>query len=86
MWNLYLSNNWKFVDLIMASIIIHTPTDKDLHLLQELASKMGFRSTVLSDEEKEGYALAQAIEENNTTESLQFNEALEYYKSLEKAK
>ena len=70
----------------MASIIIHTPTDKDLHLLQELASKMGFRSTVLSEEEKEGYALAQAIEENSPVENLQFNEALEYYRRLEKAK
>lgn len=84
MWSRCLSRD--LVILSMASIIIHTPNDKDLHLLQELAAKMGFKSTILGDEEKEELVIAQAIEENHPHDQLQLNEALEYYKSLEKAK
>jgi len=70
----------------MGSIVIHTSNDKDLSLLQALAAKMGLSSQVLDDTAKEDFAIAKAIEENNPLEKLEFNEAVEYYKSLDKAK
>ncbi|WP_207424871.1 hypothetical protein [Desertivirga brevis] len=70
----------------MASIIIHTTNDQDISLLQELATKMGFKSQVLDNEAKEELVIAQAIEENDPADHLQFNEALEYYKGLDKAR
>ena len=70
----------------MASIIIHTSNDRDLSLLQELAQRMGFKSQVLNVSQKEDLALAEAIEENNPDEVLSFNDAKEYYNSLNKVK
>lgn len=68
------------------SIIIHTNNREELSLLQELAKKMGFKAQILSDNEKEDLGLAEAINQNTATDSLQLNEALAYYQTLSKAK
>ena len=68
------------------SIIIHTNNKKELSVLEELAKKMGFTAQVLSDDDKEDLALVNAINQNNPVDSLQLNEAIEYYKTLSKSK
>jgi len=70
----------------MASIIIHTNSQKDLSLLQELAQKMGFTSEVLDDSSKEDFALAKAIQENDSNDQLKLEDAKAYYQSLNKAR
>ena len=67
------------------SIIIHTNNEKELSLLEEFAKKMGFTSQILSDDDKEDIGLAEAITKNKPVDSLQLNEAIEYYKTLSKA-
>lgn len=47
---------------------------------------MGFSAQILSDDDKEDLGLAEAINQNNPVDSLQLNEAIEYYQSLTKAK
>ncbi len=68
------------------SIIIHTNNKDELSILEELAKKMGFSSQILSVDSKEDLGLAQAIAQNDPTESLQLNEAMAYYHTLSKAK
>lgn len=68
------------------SIIIHTKNKQELSILEELAKKMGFTSQILSDDDKEDLSIAQAISQNDPADSLQLNEALEYYKTLSKAR
>ena len=68
------------------SIIIHTNSKKELSLLQEFAKRMGFSAQILSDEDKEDLGLADMMNKNNPTDSLQLNEAIEYYQKLNKAK
>ena len=68
------------------SIIIHTNSKKELSLLQEFAKRMGFNAQILSDEDKEDIGLADMMNKNNPTDSLQLNEAIEYYQKLNKAK
>ena len=68
------------------SIIIHTNSKKELSLLQEFAKRMGFSAQILSDEDKEDIGLADMMNKNNPTDSLQLNEAIEYYQKLNKAK
>ena len=68
------------------SIIIHTNNKKELSLLQEFAKRMGFSAQILSDEDKEDIGLADMMNKNNPTDSLQLNEAIEYYQKLNKAK
>lgn len=68
------------------SIIIHTNNHKELSVLQELAKKMGFKAHILSDDDKEDLGLAEAINQNSAIDSVELNEALEYYQTLSKAK
>jgi hypothetical protein len=68
------------------SIIIHTNNKNELSILKELAKKMGFTAQILSAEDKADLVLADAMKQNNPVESLQLNEAIEYYKTLTKGK
>lgn len=68
------------------SIIIHTNNKKELSLLEEFAKRMGFSAQILSEEDKEDMGLSEAIRKNTPIDSLQLNEAIEYYKTLTKAK
>lgn len=68
------------------SIIIHTNNKKELSILQEFAKKMGFSAKILSDDDKEDLGLIDAMNQNNPIDSLQLNEAIEYYQTLSKAK
>jgi hypothetical protein len=70
----------------MESIVIHVENKEEINLLKEIAKKMGFKSEILSISDKEDIGLAKAIDENQGIEVLSFNEAIEYYKSLDKAK
>lgn len=70
----------------MESIVIYTNNKEELNLLREIAEKMGFKSQIISDSDKEDLGLSKAIQENSDTEGLTFNEAIEYYKILDKAK
>ncbi|GEM_PF-1315422 len=68
----------------MESILIHTENKEELDLIKAIASKMGFKTEVLSRSDKEDIGLVHAIQENNPTESFTLQEAIEYYKSLDK--
>ncbi|MBC8054335.1 MAG: hypothetical protein H7Y13_14840 [Sphingobacteriaceae bacterium] len=68
------------------SIIIHTENEEELSLLEDFAKKMGFNAQILSQDDKEDIGIAEAIKQNNPIESLQLNEAIEYYKKLSKSK
>ena len=70
----------------MESILIHTENSEELNLIKQIAQKMGFKSEVLSNFDKEDLGIAKAIEENSGIESLSFSDEMSYYKSLEKAK
>ena len=70
----------------MESILIHTENSEELNLIKQIAQKMGFKSEVLSNFDKEDLGIGKAIEENSGIESLSFSDAMSYYKSLEKAK
>lgn len=69
----------------MESILIHTDNKAELKLLKEIASKMGFKSEVLSSSDKEDIGLAKAIEENNPSDLMTFEEGMAYYRTLKKA-
>ena len=66
------------------SIIIHTHNKKELAILEELANKMGLSAQILSQSDKEDVALAEVMNKNQAVDSLQLNEAIEYYKTLSK--
>ena len=68
----------------MESILIHTDNKEELKLIKAIASKMGFKSEILSKSDKEDIGLAYAIEENNPSENLSLQEAIEYYNTLPK--
>lgn len=68
----------------MDSIIIHTNDPQDLTLLQLLALKMGLKAQILKVADKEDFILAQAIEENDPQDYLILEDAISYYKSLNK--
>lgn len=68
----------------MESIVIHTESKEEINLLKEIAKKMGFKSEILSISDKEDIGLMKAIDENQGIEALSFNEAMKYYKSLDK--
>jgi len=68
----------------MDSIIIHTNDPKDLTLLQLLALKMGLTAQILTEADKEDLVLAKAIEENDPQDYLILEDAISYYKSLDK--
>ena len=68
----------------MASIIIHTDNKKDISLLKELAEKMGLSSHILSKEEKEDVNFAELMRQNNETDNMLKEDALEYYRNLKK--
>ncbi|GAB1463956.1 hypothetical protein [Pedobacter sp.] len=68
----------------MASIIIHTDNKKDISLLKELAEKMGLSSHILSKEEKEDVNFAELMKQNNETDNMLKEDALEYYRNLKK--
>lgn len=70
----------------MESILIHTENSEELNLIKQIAQKMGFKSEILSNSDKEDLGLAKAIEENSGAESLSLNDAITYYQSLDKAK
>ena len=69
----------------MESILIYTENKEELNLLKKIASKMGFRSEILSIEDKEDIGLAKAIQENDSENKMSFAEGMNYYKTLEKA-
>ena len=69
----------------MESIIIHSDSKKDLSLLQQLAEKMGLKTHVLTQSEKEDIAIAKAINENRPSETLLKEDAMKYYDKLDKA-
>jgi hypothetical protein len=69
----------------MGSIIIHTSKPKDLAFLQQLALKMGLDAQILTDSEKEDFVLAKAIEENDPADQLKMEEAIAYYRNLDKS-
>ena len=68
----------------MGSIIIHTSDPKDLTLFQLLALKMGLKAQILTESDKEDFVLAKAIEENDPQDHLILEDAIAYYKSLDK--
>lgn len=68
----------------MASIIIHANNKKDISLLKELSEKMGLSSHVLTKEEKEDFNFAEAMKENTVSDNLLKEDAVAYYKSLNK--
>jgi hypothetical protein len=70
----------------MESILIHTNNKEEINLLKEIATKMGFKSEVVSTHDKEDIGLAKAIAANNTNDTLLFNDAQAYYQKLDKAK
>jgi len=70
----------------MRTLIINTESDVDLNFLQTLIAKLGFKSTVLSDDEKENIALLKSLQEFENTKVFNLNEAEVVYKSLKKAK
>ncbi len=70
----------------MGSILIHTDNQDELNLIKAIAHKMGFKSEILSLQDKEDIGLSKASLENDTNDTLNFAEAMEYYKTLEKAK
>jgi len=70
----------------MRTLIINTESDVDLNFLQTLIAKLGFKSTVLSDDEKENIALLKSLQEFENTKVYNLNEAEVVYKSLKKAK
>jgi len=69
---------------IMASIIIHANSKKDISLLKELSEKMGLSSHILSKEEKEDVNFAEAMKKNALEDNLLREDAVAYYKSLKK--
>lgn len=69
----------------MESILIHTDSKEELNLLKKIAAKMGFKSEVLSAEDKEDIGLAKAIKENNPKDTMSFEEGMAYYNKLDKA-
>ncbi len=69
----------------MESIIIQSDSKKDLSLLQQLAEKMGLKTHVLTQSEKEDIAISKAINKNSPSESLMMEDAVKYYKKLDKA-
>lgn len=69
----------------MESILIYTDNKEELNLLKKIASKMGFKSEILSHEDKEDIGLAKAMEQNNPADSMSFAEGMSYYKTLDKA-
>ena len=69
----------------MESILIHTENKEELNLLKKIASKMGFKSEILSRDDKEDIGLGKGIEENNSIDSMSFAEGMSYYKTLDKA-
>ncbi|MGI4021535.1 MAG: hypothetical protein ACRYFA_08525 [Janthinobacterium lividum] len=70
----------------MESIIIHSSNKKDLDLLQYLAEKMGLKTQVLNQSEKEDIVMMKVIQENDPTENLNLEDAVAYYQTLDKAK
>jgi hypothetical protein len=68
----------------MASIIINANSKKDISLLKELSEKMGLTSHILTKEEKEDVNFAEAMKENTTSDNLLKEDAIAYYKSLNK--
>ncbi|MVN22122.1 hypothetical protein [Mucilaginibacter arboris] len=70
----------------MESIVIHPNNKKDLDLLQYLAQKMGLETHILTESEKEDFALMKAMQENDPAENLSLEDATAYYQTLEKAK
>jgi len=69
----------------MESIVIHPNNKKDLDLLQYLAQKMGLENCILTESDKEDIALIKAMQENNPTENLTPEDAIAYYRTLDKA-
>jgi hypothetical protein len=70
----------------MRTLIINTESEVDLNFLQTLIAKLGFKSTVLSDDEKENIAMLKVMQEVENTKVYNLNEAEVVYKSLKKAK
>lgn len=68
----------------MGSILIHTDNKEELHLIKAIANKMGFKSEILSKSDKEDVGLAMAMEDNDPSETLTLEEAVEYYKTIGK--
>lgn len=54
----------------MKTVVINAEDDKMAKLLTSLASKMGLKSFVLSDQKKEDIALIHAIDEGMKSEKL----------------
>jgi hypothetical protein len=71
---------------MMKTILINTKNQKELDFLQTLVHKLGFKSTVLSEEEKENMALMNAMNETENGKVYSLNEAQAVYKTLKKAK
>jgi len=69
----------------MESIVIHSNNKKDLNLLQTIAQKMGFKTHILTESEKEDMVMAKAIQENDPAENLNLEDAVAYYQTLDKA-
>jgi len=69
----------------MESIVIHSNNKKDLNLLQTIAKKMGFKTHILTESEKEDMVMAKAIQENDPAENLNLEDAVAYYQTLDKA-
>jgi hypothetical protein len=70
----------------MKTLVINTENDIDLIFLQTLINKLGFKSAVLSDNDKENIAMLNAIQEVKNTNIYSLNDAEVIYQSLKKAK
>ena len=70
----------------MRTLIINTESEVDLNFLQTLIAKLGFKSTVLSEDEKENIAMLKAMQDFENTKVYKLNEAEVVYKSLKKGK
>ena len=70
----------------MRTLVINNENEVDLNFLQTLIAKLGFKSTVLSDDEKKNIAMLKAMQEVENSKVYNLNEAEVVYKSLKKAK
>jgi len=69
----------------MKTLVINTENDIDLIFLQTHINKLGFKSSVLSDNDKENIAMLNAIQEVKNTNIYSLNDAEVIYQSLKKA-
>jgi hypothetical protein len=62
----------------MDALIIQPKSKKELAFISEMLKRLNIKSKIMSDEEKEDYALGRAIEEGMKTNSVSKTEVLKH--------